>query len=382
MIEFAATPAEVAAFLDRQPPLRKNLYLRPAGLLSGGEGRAAVAAGRGKALAGGNLAFTLCEIILRGGNSILASVDDLLDWCDGAEGAVAVEMGERLSLLTRPRADFAGLPLVAGSAGQTVLMGIVNVTPDSFSDGGEAFAAADAIGKANTLRQQGAAIIDIGGESTRPGAAPVSPEEELRRVLPVIRQLASHGAVVSVDTRNAAVMDAAMGMGAKIINDVSALGSDPRSVSVAAKTGAFVVLMHMQGVPATMQNDPHYDDAALDVFDALEARIRVCEEAGIPRSRIVVDPGVGFGKTKQHNAEILSRIALYHGLGCGLMIGVSRKGFVAGSSGGEPPDKRLPGSLAAGLAAVSQGCQLLRVHDVAETRQALAVWEAVHGPLG
>ncbi len=382
MIEFAATPAEVAAYLDNPRAASEGLYLRPAGLLSGMEGRVAIAAGRGKALAGGDLAFTLCEIILRNSHSILVSVEDLLDWCDGAGGIVAADAGERFSRLTRPRPDFAGLSLVAGSAGQTVLMGIINVTPDSFSDGGEFFAAEDALGKANALRQEGAAILDIGGESTRPGATPVSPDEELRRVLPVIRQLAAQGAVVSVDTRNADVMNAAMGMGAQIINDVSALGGDPRSVSVAAKTGAFVVLMHMQGIPATMQNNPHYEDAALDVFDALDTRIKACEGAGIPRSKIVVDPGIGFGKTRQHNTEILNRLGLYHGLGCGLMIGVSRKGFVSGSSGGEPAGKRLPGSLAAALAAVSEGCQILRVHDVAETRQALAVWDAVHGPLG
>jgi len=382
MMDFAATPAAVAAYLDHLPATPKGIYLRPAGLVSGIEGRAAVGMARAKFLAGGDLAFTLCEIILRGRHSILTSVEDLLDWCDGAGGVLAAEVGERLSLLTRPRADFAGLPVVAGSIHQTILMGIVNVTPDSFSDGGESFAAEDAINKANTLRQDGAAILDIGGESTRPGATPVPPAEEQRRVLPVIAKVASQGATVSIDTRNAEVMEAAMAKGAQIINDVSALSGDPRSVSVAAKTGAFVVLMHMQGVPATMQDNPRYDDAALDVFDALDARVRACEEAGIPRSRIVVDPGIGFGKTKQHNAEILSRIGLYHGLGCGIMIGVSRKSFVAGAGGGALTDNRLPGSLAAALAAVSEGCQILRVHDVAETRQALAVWDAVHGPLG
>jgi len=256
------------------------------------------------------------------------------------------------------------------------------VTPDSFSDGGRHLDANAAIAHGTALLEAGAGIVDVGGESTRPGADAVPAEEELRRVLPVVRALAKAGGAVSIDTRRAAVMTAAVGEGARVINDVTALSGDDQSLAAAAKSGAGVVLMHMQGEPATMQDNPTYDDAALDVYDYLEARIAACERAGVARERIVVDPGIGFGKTKRHNAEILAQIALYHALGCGVLLGVSRKGFVAGASGGEPPDKRLPGSLAAALGAVGQGVQLLRVHDVAETRQALAVRDAIESASG
>jgi dihydropteroate synthase len=258
-------------------------------------------------------------------------------------------------------------------------MGIVNVTPDSFSDGGLRLEAEAAIAHGAAMAQAGAQIVDVGGESTRPGAAPVPVEEELRRVLPVVRALAKMGAAVSIDTRHAAVMEAALAEGACVINDVSALTADRDSLSVAARSGAGIALMHMQGEPATMQDNPAYEDAALDVYDYLESRIGACERAGLGRERIVVDPGIGFGKTKRHNAEILGGLAMFHGLGCGILLGVSRKSFVAGASGGETPEKRLPGSLAAALDAVGQGVQILRVHDVAETRQALAVWDAVRG---
>ena len=197
------------------------------------------------------------------------------------------------------------------------------------------------------------AITADGGESPRPGASPVATEEEIVRVVPIVRALASKGLTVSIDTRKPVVMAAALEAGARIVNDVTALG-DPESAPVVVKRGASALLMHMQGEPATMQDNPTYDDAALDVYDFLEARVRACEAAGIPAERLAVDPGIGFGKTKVHNAEILGALSLYHGLGCGLMIGVSRKAFVGGPEGRLPPSDRLPGSLAAALAAVAQ----------------------------
>ncbi|HLF58724.1 MAG TPA: dihydropteroate synthase [Alphaproteobacteria bacterium] len=386
MSEFAATPGAVAAFVDRLRLPEGGLYVRPAALVSGPEARAVVAGGRGMRLAGGDLAFLLCELIARaddgGRASIVAPADCLFDWCREARGPLAHRVRDRFAALTRPRAPFAGVPLAAGCGAKVAIMGIVNVTPDSFSDGGRHLDVNAAIAHGAAMLEAGAQIIDIGGESTRPGAVPVPVDEELRRVLPVVRGLAKMGATVSIDTRHAAVMAAAVSAGARIINDVTALSGDRESLGVAAKSGAGVALMHMQGEPATMQDDPSYDDAPLDVYDFLEARIAACEQAGLSRASIVIDPGIGFGKTKQHNAEILSGLALYHGLGCGILVGVSRKGFVAGASGGEPADKRLAGSLAAALDAVEQGAQLLRVHDVAETRQALAVRDAVHPPAG
>jgi dihydropteroate synthase len=256
-------------------------------------------------------------------------------------------------------------------------MGIVNATPDSFYQGNRGGAEASiALGRA--MQEAGADIIDIGAESTRPGAATVSEAEELERLEPVVRALAASGAVISVDTRHAKVMAASLAWGARIINDVSALEGEG-SLDVVAKTGAPVVIMHMRGEPGTMQRDPHYALASLDVADYLAQRVAACEAAGIPRHRIVVDPGIGFGKTLAHNLEILARLGLLHALGCGVLIGVSRKSSIGRLSGGAPADQRLPGSLAGALQALRQGAQILRVHDVAETKQAIAVWQAIAG---
>jgi dihydropteroate synthase len=223
----------------------------------------------------------------------------------------------------------------------------------------------------------GADIIDVGGESTRPGAAPLPHGEEIGRVEPVVRALADAGAVVSIDTRHHAVMERALAAGARIVNDVSALTADPEGLALVARRQAPVVLMHMRGEPQTMQRDPVYDFPLVEVLDYLEARIAACTAAGIPRERIVVDPGIGFGKLAPHNLELLAGLGAFHALGCPVMVGMSRKSMIARLSRGEPPDARLPGSLAAALFAVQQGAQILRVHDVAETRQALALWCAI-----
>ncbi len=260
-------------------------------------------------------------------------------------------------------------------------MGIVNATPDSFSDGGVFFDPAKAIAHAEAMIRAGAGIVDIGGESTRPGAIPVDPEEEMRRVLPVIAGIremaAAAGVTISIDARNAATMAAAVEAGAGMINDVSALTHDPESLGVAARSDVPVVLMHMRGEPATMQAAPAYDDVALDVYDYLEGRIAAAEAAGIARSHLVIDPGVGFGKTAAHNLALLDQLSLFHGLGVPVLVGVSRKGFIARLSAGEPADRRLGGSLALGLVAIGQGAQILRVHDVAETLQAVRLMAAL-----
>ena len=256
-------------------------------------------------------------------------------------------------------------------------MGVVNVTPDSFSDGGETPDAEAAIARGRAMIAAGADIIDVGGESTRPGAASLDPAEEQSRIVPVIRALAADGAVVSADTRHAAVMAAAVAAGARIVNDVSALTAEPGSLAQAAKSGAHVILMHMKGDPRTMQDDPRYDDVVAEVAAYLAERIEACVRAGIPRAKIAIDPGIGFGKTVAHNVALIANLGRLKELGCPVVLGVSRKSFNGKLSRNEPPQERLAGSLAAALAGIARGADIVRVHDVAETRQALAVWRAV-----
>jgi dihydropteroate synthase len=257
-----------------------------------------------------------------------------------------------------------------------LVMGIVNATPDSFSDGGDHFERDAAIACGLRMIEEGADILDIGGESTRPGADPVTPEEERRRVVPVIESLARAGAVLSVDTRHVDTMKAAIDAGAAIVNDVTALTA-PGGVELVAARGVSCVLMHMQGEPRTMQANPHYADAPAEIAAFLAARVAACEAAGIPRARIAIDPGLGFGKSVAHNARLIARLDVLKALGVAVLVGASRKAFIGALSKGERPKDRLPGSLAAALAAVARGADILRVHDVAATVQALKVWSAI-----
>ena len=260
---------------------------------------------------------------------------------------------------------------------QPQVMGIVNATPDSFSDGGQ-FADASAAAEAGAeMASQGAVIIDVGGESTRPGARLVWEGDEIERVVPVIRQLAQGGAAVSVDTRKADVMTAALEAGARMINDVSALTYDGRSAGILAASSVPVILMHHQGQPETMQQNPHYDDVLVEVYEWLEDRIADAESAGIARDRILIDPGFGFGKNVGHNLELMNGLALLHSLGCPLVVGASRKRTIGALSGEAPAERRLGGSIALALKAVEQGAQIVRVHDVFETVQALKVWRGL-----
>lgn len=357
--------------------LSRRLYVAPLATLGGPPAASAIAGGQGWSLAGGSLAFTACSLLWREDRQVIEAVapfPELLDWSEAEGEAVAHHVGARLAAAARKRAPFAGLAM-----DRPHIMGIVNVTPDSFSDGGAHFDLGAAIAHGLRLRDAGADILDVGGESTRPGAAEIGPDEEMRRVLPVVKALAEAGAVVSVDTRHAAVMGAAVDHGAAIINDITALTGDPEALAVAASSGAAVVLMHMQGDPHSMQHDPQYDFAPLDIYDYLAERLAACRQAGIPTERLCVDPGIGFGKTVEHNVQTLARLGLYHALGVPLLLGVSRKSFIGKLSAGEPPIERLAGSLAAGLAGLDAGAQILRVHDVAQTAQALAVWKAMRG---
>ena len=324
-------------------------------------------------LAAGLNWFGLVELIRIDGNrrigSEIVSVEGIedgfdeamaVDWARITAQRAPLQMGERTIRLDQPQ-----------------VMGIVNATPDSFSDGG---AYADAAGAADAgagMAAQGAAIIDVGGESTRPGATTVWENDEIERVLPVIQQLAASGHAVSIDTRKSGVMSAALGAGAKLVNDVSALTWDPQSAAVVAEAGVPVVMMHHQGDPTTMQDAPRYDDVLVEVFLWLEDRIAAVEAAGIGRDRILVDPGIGFGKSVAHNLELLNGLALLHGLGCPIVLGVSRKRMIGALANEAPADRRLPGSLALALKAVEQGVQVVRVHDVPETVQALKIWRGL-----
>ena len=269
------------------------------------------------------------------------------------------------------RLDFSKGPLI---------MGVVNVTPDSFSDGGEFFDPESAIAHGLKLLEDGADILDVGGESTRPGADPVSVEEEQKRVLPVIEGLKDSGAFISVDTRHADTMRAAVEVGANMINDVTALSGEG-SLKTAADLGVPVCLMHMQGKPQSMQADPQYQDVVQDIYDYLQARIEECVQAGIPKDQIVADPGIGFGKTLAHNVDILKNLQKYQRLGVSILLGTSRKSFIEKIDKGASADQRIGGSLASALWGYLQGAQVFRVHDVKETRQALKVFDVIHKQL-
>ena len=376
--------ASVFSAFTRSPALPRGfdvsgggLHLLPAGLVWGEQAAAAVISGNGWPLADGWAAFTALGVVTRraqgGADLAVASFAEVVDWAEGEDPALARLVAETVHRMGAKRRPWGGLGMDAPR-----IMGIVNVTPDSFSDGGEVFETEAAIARGLALAEAGAEIIDVGGEFTRPGADPVGPEEEMGRVLPVVRALAERGLRVSIDTRHARVMAAAVEAGARIINDVTALLGDPDSLKVAARSGADLCLMHMRGDdPRTMQAAPVYACAPLDVFDHLAERVRECEAAGIVRDRICLDPGIGFGKTPEHCAQVMGSLALLHGLGLPLLLGVSRKSFVARLSKGEAARDRLPGTLAANLAGLDVGYQVLRVHDVAETAQALAIWRAM-----
>ncbi len=312
-------------------------------------------------LGGRVLWFTHAEVLERGRAPARIPVSDL-----------PADMTERL---TAPRADLAGLPMRFPQ-----IMGILNVTPDSFFDGGRHDAPQAATAHARAMVDAGADIIDVGGESTRPGATEVPVHAEIARTAPVIAAIrAALPTLMSIDTRKAAVGQAAIAAGASLINDVAGFTFDPALAGVAAKAQAPVCVMHAQGDPQTMQQNPIYDDVLLDVFDFLEERVTWLEAQGIPRARISVDPGIGFGKTLDHNLALLQRIGLFHALGCPILLGVSRKRFIGTIGNAPDAAQRAPGSVAVALHAVSQGVQILRVHDVYETRSALDLWQATVG---
>jgi dihydropteroate synthase len=273
------------------------------------------------------------------------------------------------------------VPLPGGTqldlTGRPLVMGILNVTPDSFSDGGRFLDRDRAVRHALSMCEEGAEVIDVGGESTRPGSEPVALQDELDRVIPVVEAITDETDVpVSIDTQKAEVAGQALSAGARIINDVSALRTDDAMAGVAARTGAAVVLMHMQGTPETMQKEPQYDDVVADVCGWLDSRIDAATRAGIDRGRILVDPGFGFGKRLEHNLALLRNLARFHELEAPLLVGTSRKSMI-GALLDRPPQERLYGTLATVACAVMSGCHIVRVHDVRATREVVTICEAV-----
>ena len=358
--------------LDALPPALEStdrLYLKPL------PDPALAAAPGALPLAGTPLRFDRLEILLRRSGGIgaaVAPVDRAREWFRGLAEPQALDAEKQLQRLTSARSPVAGIAMTGGA-----VMGIVNVTPDSFSDGGASLTPAGALVRGRDAVSEGADILDIGGESTRPGASPVDVDEELRRVLPAIERLAGLGAPLSIDSRKAPVMRAALDAGAGLVNDVSALQHDPESLDLVAGRAVPIVLMHAGGDPRTMQEDPIYDHVGLDVFDFLEARIEACTRAGIARDRIVVDPGIGFGKTLAHNIALLRDLALFHATGRPLLLGASRKSFIGRLTGEAVASRRVAGSIAAALLGIAAGAHVLRVHDVAGTVQAVALWRSV-----
>ncbi|MEO1207598.1 MAG: dihydropteroate synthase [Pseudomonadota bacterium] len=360
--------------------MQRSIYIRPTGFVplpAGYDDTDIEAVPRGHVfgglrLAGGPLAFTALDIIERKGRGRQISTISLSEFFERDWGRHTLPAADMFEALQEPRARISGL-----SMDRPRIMGIVNVTPDSFSDGGRLGSVQAAVDHALRLADEGADILDIGGESTRPGSEAVPIEEEKQRVLPVLEALrARTDALISVDTRKAGLMQAAADAGADILNDVSALTFDPDALEVAADSGLPIMLMHAQGDPKTMNDDPQYADVVLDVFDFLERRVAACEAAGIAKAKLVVDPGIGFGKHLHHNVAVLGAMSLYHALGVPVLLGASRKKLIGQLCNVDDPLKRVPGSIAAALSSVAQGVQIVRVHDVTETKQALEVWRA------
>ena len=323
--------------------------------------------------------FSQIEFITRDKTSTQRQLVPVREW-DAFTAALSQAARERCALLleriTAPRAALQ-LGTRTISLQQPQVMAIINATPDSFSDGGKNLDPDIAAKVAFSMTTAGAAIIDIGGESTRPGAALIGESDELNRVAPLIRRLAEAGAAISIDTRKASVMEGALQAGASMINDISALLYDDRAIEVARKSNVPVVLMHAPSQGSDPHKDGVYDDVVYDVFDWLEQRVSAVEAVGLSRAAILVDPGVGFGKTLADNLAIINNLAIYHGLGCALLFGASRKRLIAALANDAGVTDRLGGSIFLAMKAVEQGAHIVRVHDAAETVQAVQVWRGL-----
>lgn len=357
---------------DRQDGGVAQTWLMPVGITSLDDTADAVLPLAGGSSSGG-MGFTHLDVIndINGEMTVtrLPAPDLIHEAAAGGADAEA-RAQQYLDRLTRPRDDFAGLDM-----SKPQIMGILNATPDSFSDGGDHEKADAAITSAKTMLEDGATILDVGGESTRPGAEPVGHDEEIARIKPIITGLTKAGHLVSADTRHTSVMAAALDAGATVINDVGGLRDEGAEALVASRS-APAIIMHMQGVPGNMQKNPNYTFAPTDIFDWLEARIQSARKAGVSLADLAIDPGFGFGKTPHHNMQLMANIALFHGLGVPIVFGISRKSTIAHFSKGEAARERVAGSVSLAALAYQHGVQIFRVHDVAETAQAIGNAEA------
>jgi len=361
---------------------REIICVRPIGFLNGSIAQNMSDSGMAVLLAGGPTAFLYVELIFREENGLftksICSIKDLKNKTINLSDVNLYLVFDVLENISQPKQLCLGSKLKRFED-KPIVMGVINVTPDSFSDSAISYNTESAISCALELYKSGADIIDVGGESTRPGASSVTVEEEIQRVLPVVDALVEAGIPVSIDTRNSKVMNRAIAAGVSLVNDVSAFTHDPNSLAVIADSDVGVIVMHMQGTPETMQIAPQYNNGVvIDIYDYLSNRITACMEFGVTRDRICVDPGIGFGKTLAHNMELISNLAVFHGLGCALSIGLSRKSFVQAIVGETSPKDRIGGSLASMLFAIDQGTNLVRVHDVKETVQAVSVWKKIN----
>lgn len=357
--------------------MNETVYLRPIALAESPQSDD----GQAVRLAGGLACASRFALLVRGDGKIvsrqvvgagdvpaaIAALPDALaadasaQWANLSKNHGPIGCGERVLRLDQP-----------------LVMGILNVTPDSFSDGGQFLDKPDvALDHASAMLAAGAAVIDVGGESTRPNAAAVWEGDEIKRVLPVIERLAATGAAISIDSRRSSVIAAALAAGAHIVNDVSALRHDPRSMEIVAASGAPVVLMHAPGGADDLHADGHYRDVVLDVFDDLRARRDAALAAGIAADKIMLDPGIGFGKTLAENLALINALPLFHALGQPVLFAASRKRMIGALAGEAPADQRLGGSVMLAIKALEAGCHMVRVHDVAETVQAMRVWRGL-----
>jgi len=343
-----------------------NALISPKALSFGRDAYELVKAGQACFLRGNKTAFSAVELKSNNTSHVLdiVSLKNLANKQNKFD-----ELEQRLACFAKPMLDFAGVDLSS-----PLIMGIVNFTPDSFSDGGDYNNLSDSVRRAISMVEAGAKIIDIGGESTRPGAIKVSVEEELNRTIPLIAELANRGIKTSIDTRHAIVMEEALKHGANIINDINALRGDG-AMEIAAKYDVPVILMHMQGSPDNMQKNPHYDDICNEVYSFLADRIRVCEDFGIKRNNLCIDLGIGFGKNLEHNIELISNHGLFAELGLPMLLGVSRKSYISHICGEVVPKERVAGSLTTLIPSWDLGVDIVRVHDVKETIQAMQVWQ-------
>ncbi|MDG1707676.1 MAG: dihydropteroate synthase [Emcibacteraceae bacterium] len=351
-------------------------YVEPLGIARG----LTASDGRFLRICDTDLLCAALKIITREKNKISTEVvliENLNDYLDAQSDITRTSLEKTIKAITRKRPALDLKKDRQINFDKPIIQGVLNVTPDSFSDGGTFVSHDNAVKGVRDMIDAGAKIIDIGGESTKPGAKIVSIEEELKRVIPVIENISSLNTPISIDSRNAEVMREAIAAGADIINDVSALEHDPKSIDVVIETNAPVILMHAQGNPETMQDNPNYNFAVLDIYDYLKTRIEHCLRAGVAKEKIIVDPGIGFGKTVQHNLSLLAHISVFHGLGVPILVGVSRKSFIGKVTGEEEAANRVYGSIAAAQHCVDHGIQIIRVHDVPETKQAFLIREEI-----